>query len=101
LQIRSIAVDDNRTTVVVSVAVTVPPDNHCLVTISAVPFPKVFTVTIAIPIPIPITMTRTHRYAARTYPDSDFLRGSRNCATNTHHGGDGYCVSNHCVLPQM
>jgi hypothetical protein len=88
----SIALDNNRTTVVV--VVTVLPDDNGLVTISAVTVPKMFTVTIA----ITVDMTLTHRYAATTYPDSDFLRCSRNCATNTHHGGDGYCVSNHCML---
>ncbi|MDB5637085.1 MAG: hypothetical protein JWP51_1993 [Bradyrhizobium sp.] len=78
----------------VSVVITVLPDNNCLVTISAVPIPKVFTVTIA----ITVTMTFTHRYATRTYTDSDFVRSSRNCATNTHHGGKCYCASNHDVL---
>jgi hypothetical protein len=91
---RSIAVDNSRTTVVVSVSVvvTVLPDNNRFVTTSAVPIPKVITVTIT------VTMTFTHRHAMRTYTDSDFFRSSRNCAANTHHGGYCYCVLDHCVL---
>ena len=77
----------------ISVVITVLP--NCLVVISAVPIPKVFTVTIA------ITMTFTHRYAKRTYTDSDLLRSSGNCAKNTHHGGHRYCVSDHCLLLLM
>jgi hypothetical protein len=82
---RSIAVDNSRTTVVVSVSVvvTVLPDNNRFVTTSAVPIPKVFAVTIT------ITMTFTYGHAMRTYTDSDFFRSSRNCAADTHHGG--YC----------
>jgi hypothetical protein len=93
----SIAVDNNRTTVVVSVSVvvTVLPDNNRFVTISAVPIPIVFTVTIA----IAVTMTFTHRHATRTYSDSDFFRSSRHCAANTHDGGYCYCVFDHYVLP--
>jgi hypothetical protein len=91
---RSIAVDNSRTTVVVSVSVvvTVLPDNNRFVTTSAVPIPKVFTVTIT------VTMTFTHRHAMRTYTDSDFFRSSRNCAANTHHGGYCYCILDHCPL---
>jgi hypothetical protein len=90
---RSIAVDNNRTTVVVSVSVvvTVLPNDNRFVTIPAVPIPKVFTVTIA----ITVTMTFTHGHAIRTYTDSDFFRSSRNCAANTHHGGYCYCVLDH------
>jgi hypothetical protein len=70
---RSIAVDNSRTTVVVSVSVvvTVLPDNNRFVTTSAVPIPKVITVTIT------VTMTFTHRHAMRTYTDSDFFRSSK------------------------
>jgi hypothetical protein len=92
----SVAVNNNRTTAMVSVSVvvTVLPDNNRFVTISAIPIPKVFTVAIA----IPIAMTFTHGHATRTYTDSDFFRSSRNCAANTHHGGYCYCVLDHYVL---
>jgi hypothetical protein len=95
---RSIAVDNNRTTVVVSVSVvvTVLPNNNRFVTISAVPIPKVFTVTIA----ITVTMT-FHGHSIRTYTDSDFFRSSRNCAANTHHGGYCYCVRAGYCLPNV
>src|SRR5580700_3230970 len=88
---RSLAVDNNRTTVVVSISVviTLPNDNR-LVVISAVPIPSVVTVTIA------ITGNFTHRYAARTYSDSDLLRSRGNCAKNTHRDSHHYCVSDHC-----
>ena len=76
----------------ISVVITVLPNHNCLIGTSAIPIPKVFTVTIA------ITMTITHRYATRTYTDSDLLRSSRNCAKNTHHGDHRYCVSDHCLL---
>jgi hypothetical protein len=64
-----IAVNNNRTTIVVSVSVvvTVLPNNNRFVTISAIPILKVFTVTIA------ITMSFTHGHATRTYTDSDFF----------------------------
>jgi hypothetical protein len=90
----SIAVDNNRTTVAVSVSVviTVLPDNNRFVAISAVPIPKVFTIAIT------VTTTFPHGHAMRTYTDSDFFRCSRNCAANTHHGGYCYCVLDHCVL---
>jgi hypothetical protein len=90
----SIAVDNNRTTIVVSVSVvvTVLPNNNRFVPISAVPIPKVFTVTIA------ITMPFTHGHATRTYTDSDFFSSSRNCAANTHHGGYCYRVPYHYIL---
>ncbi len=92
---RSLPINNNRTTVVVSisVAITVAPNNIRPVVISAIPILKVFTVTIA------ITKTFTHRYAKRTCTDSDLLRASRNCAKNTRHGGHRYCVSDHCLLP--
>jgi hypothetical protein len=63
----SVAVDNNRTTVAVSVSVviTVLPDNNRFVTISAVPNPKVFTIAIT------VTTTFTHGHAMRTYTDSD------------------------------
>jgi hypothetical protein len=95
---RSLTVNNNRATVVIpiSVVITVLP-NNCLVGISAIPIPRVFAVTIA----ITITMTFTHRYATRTYADSDLLRSGRNCAKNTHHGGYRYCVSDHCLLLLM
>ncbi len=73
----------------ISVVITILP-NNCLVVISPIPIPRVFTVTIA------ITMTFTDCYATRTYTDSDLLRSRRNCAKNTHHGGHRYCVSDHC-----
>ncbi|WP_375788566.1 hypothetical protein ACE10Z_14815 [Bradyrhizobium sp. Pha-3] len=78
----------------VSVVVTVLPDNNRFVTISAVPISKVFTVTIA----ITVTMTFAHRHAMRTHTDSDFVRSSRDCGANTHHGGYCYYVLDHCVL---
>ena len=78
----------------VSVVITVLPDNNRFVTISAVAIPNVFTVTIA----ITVTTTFTHGHALRTYTNSDFFRSSRNCAANTHHGRDCYCVLDHCVL---
>jgi hypothetical protein len=65
----------------VSVAITVLPNNNCLVTISVIPIPEVFTIAIT------VTMTFTHRHAKRTYTDSNLLGSSRNCAKNTHHGG--------------
>jgi hypothetical protein len=91
---RSLAIDSDRTMVAVpvSVVITVLPDNNCLITIPAVPIPKMLTVAIA------IAMTFTHRHARRAYTDSDFLRSGGNCAANTHHGGHYYCVSYHCVL---
>jgi hypothetical protein len=91
---RSIAVDNDRTTVPISVVVSVLPDNDRFVTISAVPIPIVFTVTTA----ITVTMTFTHGHAIGTYTDSDFFRCGRTCAANTHHGGYGYCVLDHYVL---
>jgi hypothetical protein len=91
---RSLAVDNNRTTVVVSIAVviTIAPDDDRLVVISAVAIPRVLTVTVA----IAITGNFAHRYAARTYTDSDLLRSSGNCAKNSHRYGHRYCVSDHC-----
>jgi hypothetical protein len=90
---RSLAVDNNRTTVVVSISVviTLPNDNR-LVVISAVPIPSVVTVTVT----VAITGNFTHRYAARTYSDSDLLRSGGNCAKNTHRDSHHYCVSDHC-----
>jgi hypothetical protein len=84
-------VDDDRTTVLVSVpiVVTVLPDNNRFITIAAVPIPIVFTVTIA------ITVTFTYGHAMRTYTDSDIFRCSRNCAAKTHYGGYHYCVLDH------
>jgi hypothetical protein len=75
-----IAVDNNRTTVAVSIVVAVLPDNHRFVAISVVSIPKVVTIAIT------VTTTLTHGHAARTYTDSDFFRSNRNCAANTHHG---------------
>jgi hypothetical protein len=51
----------------VSVVITILPDNNRLVTISAVPIPKVFTIAIT------VTTTFTHGHAMRTYTDSDFF----------------------------
>jgi len=92
---RSIAIDNDRPTVVVSVSVvvTVLPNNDCFATM-AVPIPIVFTVTV----PITITMNLTDGHTATAYTDPDFFRSGRNCAANTHHGGQCYCVLDHYVL---
>jgi hypothetical protein len=94
---RSVAVDNNRTTVAVavSVVVTVLIDNDRVIAISAVAIPNVFTIAIA------VTMTFTHGHALGTYTDSDFFRCCWNCAANTDHGGYCYCVFYHCVLLSM
>jgi hypothetical protein len=94
---RSLAVNNNRTTVVVSIAVTIVVafNDNGLVAISAIPILEVFTVAIA------ITMTFTHRDANGTHTDPDLLRPSGNCAKNAHHGGHCYCVSDHCLLLLM
>jgi hypothetical protein len=91
---RSIAINNDRPTVVVSVAVvvTVLSNNDRFATM-AVPIPIVFTVT------IPITMNLTDGHTATAYTDPDFFRSGRNCAANTHHGRQCDCVLDHCVLP--
>jgi hypothetical protein len=60
---RSLAVDNNRTTVVVSISVviTLPNDNR-LVVISAVPIPSVVTVTVTIALKIPTATATTTAY---------------------------------------
>jgi hypothetical protein len=90
---RSIAIDNDRATVVVSVSVVVLPNNDRFVAM-AVPIPIVFTVTVA----IPVTMNFTDGHTATAYTDPDFFRSGRNCAANTHHGGQCYCVLDHSVL---
>jgi hypothetical protein len=92
--IGSVAVDNNRATVAVSVVVTVLPDNNRFVAIAAVPIPEVFAIAIA----ITVTMTFTDGHAVGTYTDSDFFRSGGNGAANAHHGGYGYCVLDHRVL---
>jgi hypothetical protein len=93
---RSIAIDDDRPTVMVSVSVvvTVLSNNDRFVAIPAVAIPKVFT--IAIPITVAMDFTDGHTIAADT--DTDFFRSGGNCAANTYHGGQCDCVPDHCVL---
>jgi len=59
----SIAVDNKRTTVVVSVSVVVTflPDNSRFAMTSAVPIPKVFTIT--------VTMTCAHGHASGAWSE--------------------------------
>src|ERR1700752_4035648 len=71
-----IAVDNDRTTVAVSVVITVPPDDHCFVTTSVDPI--VFTVAIA----IIVTTTFIHGHSARTYTDSNFFCSNWTCAAD-------------------
>jgi hypothetical protein len=92
---RSVAINNDRPTIVVSVpvVVTVLPDNDRFATM-AVPIPIVFTVTI----PIAVTMNLTDGHTATADADPDFFRSGRNCAANSRHGGQCYCVLDHCVL---
>jgi len=94
---RSLAIDNDRATVVipVSVVVTILPNNDRFATIAAVPIPIVFTVTVT----IPITMDHTDSHATTADADTDFFRPGRHCAANTHHGGQCGCILDHCVLP--
>jgi hypothetical protein len=92
---RSIAIDNDRATVVVSVpvVVTILPNNDRFATM-AVPIPIVVTVTVA----IPITMDLADGHTTAAYTDSDLFRSGGNCAGDTHHGGQCDCVLDHCVL---
>jgi hypothetical protein len=77
----------------VSIVVAVLPDNDGLA-IPAVPIPIVFTVAVT----IAVAMNFAHGHAVGAYTDSDFFRAGRNCTADTHHGGYGDCVLDHCVL---
>jgi hypothetical protein len=92
---RSIAIDNDRATVVVSVSVvvTILPNNDCLTTM-AIPIPIVFTVTVT----IPVAMDLADGHTIAAYTDSDLFRSGGNCAADTHHGGQCDCVLDHCVL---
>lgn len=93
---RSIAIDNDRTMVVVSVSVVVtilPNDDRFAA--MAVPIPIVVAVTI----PITVAMDLTDGHATAAHTDTDFFRCGRNCAANPHHGGQCDCVFDHCVLP--
>jgi hypothetical protein len=95
---RSIAIDNDRPTVVVSISVVIVilPDNDRFATM-AVPIPIVFTVTVT----IPITMDLADGHTIVAYTDSDLFRSGGNCAADTHDGGQCDCVFDHCVLLQM
>lgn len=79
----------------VPVVVTVLPDNDRFIGAAAVAVPIVFAVMIA----ITVAMTLTNGDAMRADTDSDFFRSGGNCAANSHHGGNCYCILDHYVLP--
>jgi hypothetical protein len=79
------------------VVVTVLLDDHGLVTIPAVPIPKVFAVAVT----IAIAMNFAHGHTVGTDTDSDLFRASGNRAADAHHGDYSDCVLYHCRLLSM
>jgi hypothetical protein len=79
----------------VSVTITIFPNDDCFVPIAVAPIPKVLAVTI----PITVTMNLANRHAMRTHPDSDLVRSGRTCAAETRNGDYNYGVFDHFALP--